>query len=183
MSRISWRKLVKVLVGCTIGLAILLFVLFCWATYGPDKHELTKHAHTEWSRKFREIGLDEVPEHAKYWGGADDGHWTFRVDVQTMHQWLSSSRSLRTAEVRTKPGKKAYIFYAPAAHRACLVMVFFAIAPHWNPPLPNGEALAEVDTIDIGAEKSHSTDRTRAVKGALEDLAHQLDSNSLWAED
>lgn len=187
MSRLSWRNMAKVSVGCAVVIGTLL-LLVCWAIYyGPDKHELTKHAHTEWSLKFREVGLDEVPEHAKYAGGAwiDGiyGHWTFRVDVPTMHRWLSRSQSLRTAEVRTKPGKKAYIFYVPAAHRACLVIVFYAIAPRWNPQLPDGEAMVEVDTIDIGAKKTHSVGRTRAVKDALEDLAHRLDSNSLWAED
>lgn len=182
LSRISWRKLAKVSVGCAGALAILLFLLFCWATYGPDKHELTKHARVEWSRKFRQVGLDGVPVHAKYWGGAYDGYWAFRVDIHTMHQWLSKSQSLRTAEVRTKPGKKAYLFYAPASHKACLVIIVFC-APHWNHPLPDGEAVAVVHTIDIGAKENRSTCTTQAVKDALEEQVDYLNSIGIWAED
>ncbi len=185
LSRVSWRKLAKVAVGCAIALAILLFLLFCWAIYGPDKHELTKHARSEWSREFRKIGLDEVPEHAKYGGGASiygvHGHWSFRADIPRVRQWLSKSQSLRTAEVKTKPSKKAYLFYTPAVHRACLVMVFFA--PIMNPPIRDREALVEVHTVDIGVKKSHSTSRTRAVKDALEDLARKRDSTTMWAEE
>lgn len=119
LSRVSWRNLAKVSVGCAGALGILLLLL-CYAIYyGPDKHELTKHARTEWSREFRKIGLDEVPEHAKYAGGASSyeiyGHWSFRADIPKVRQWLSISQSLRTAEVRSNPGKKAYLFYAPAA--------------------------------------------------------------------
>ena|GEM_PF-4746439 len=182
LSRVSWRNATKVSVGC-LAVPGILFLVFCAIYYyGPDKHEVTKHARTEWSRKFREVGLSDVPEHAKYAGGVsvykNFGDWNFRVDGPTMRQWLSRSQSLRTAEVRAKPSKKAYLFYAPAAHRACLVMVFFA--PHWNPPMADGEALAQVHTIDIGAKKSSATARTRAVKDALETLAGWRDSDEQW---
>lgn len=185
MSRVNCKDVAKVSVGCAAVIAILLFLLFIWAAYGPDKHELTKHAHTEWNREFQKIGLDDVPKHAKYAGGASSygnyGHWSFRAGIPRVRQWLSISQSLRTAEIRTKPGKKAYLFYVSTAHRACLVMVFFA--PKWNPPIPNGEAVVRVDVIDIGAKKISSTDRTRAVKDALETLSDKRDNDRLWAMD
>jgi hypothetical protein len=181
VNRVSWKTLAKVSVGCAGALGILFFLLFCWAAYGPDKHELTKHAHTEWSREFRKIGLYEVPEHAKYAGGAWAGHWNFRADIPEVRQWLSRSRSLETAKVMTRPGKKAYLFYVPAAHRVCLVVVSFA--PKRNPPVSDPEARVEVDTIDIGTKYSSSTERTRAVKDALETLASMCENTARWSVD
>lgn len=50
-----------------------------------------------------------------------------------------------------------------------------AFAPKTNPPISDREAVVEVDTIDIGNKKLSSTDRTRAVKDALEDLEQHMD--------
>jgi hypothetical protein len=75
LSRVIRKNWLKPRLVVQVAFGILLLLLFCWATYGPDKHELTKHARTEWSKKCRQVCLDGVPEQAKYWGGAYDGYW------------------------------------------------------------------------------------------------------------
>jgi hypothetical protein len=62
-------------------------------------------------------------------------------------------------------------------------MIIVFCAPHWNHPLPDGEALAVVNTIDIDTQENRSTCRTQAVNEALEELVHLRDNRSMWAED
>lgn len=188
MSRVTSGNAPKVLFGYAVALGVLLLLLCCAIQFGPDKHEVTKRARTEWSTRFREVGLDDVPRHAKYWSGAwvdgIHGNWNFRAGTTAVRRWVSESQSLRTAKCRTKPGRKAYLFYAPGAHRACLVMVFFAPATH--PPLGDGEAIVQVRTVEVGVRRSCSSggmQEVRSAEEAFEHLAHHLDSNRMWARE
>lgn len=183
MRALEWRHQGRVSVGCAVVLSVLVLLILFAVCYSPDKCQLTKHAHREWSRRFRAVGLDGVPERARYWGAVwvdgDQGHWQFRATVPAMREWLSKSPGLRAANVARKPNKEAYLFYVPAARTACLVMVFFA--PRSEPSMvADGEAAAMVDTIHLGTKGDSPSGRARAVQDALEELAYRLHRREMW---
>lgn len=173
---ITLRQRRKALAAAAFAGGLVLLTGFALLVYyGPNPHKVSRHARTEWSKEFHEVGLASVPRDARYGGGPSiDGassSWTFKADAPTVERWLSDSRSILTAEVKTKPGKQAYLTSVPSANKVSLVVV-----------KTRGErCFVEVEIIDLVTTNVEADSQECALKDAHEVLHEALEDNVVWS--
>lgn len=89
-----------------IPAAFIIFIMY----FGPVKGQITKEQQIRWNKKFHKLGLASVPRKAMFGSeDLDSDGWSFQTDNKSLQKWITDSKSIKTAEVITRPEKMGFI--------------------------------------------------------------------------